>query len=727
MLKKKHLFASQREMFIIKLSTVLSVLIIGILLIVTVQVKAKSSRLPEQYIPLVSLTEEVSYNTAVGEDDRPLSQAPQDLTIEGPETVSINQSYTFTATVSPSDATTPFTYTWKTSDDGAKVIHTGGDTSDVASLEWDTPGTQVLTVTATNGIDSVVASHTISVAIPVTSLRIQGLQTVAVDTPIQLTAMAEPREASLPMTFTWHQGDGTSDIVNTNNIVSDTVSFSWDTPGTKVITITATNLDQNNAKIYGLGEVAIIHIVKVTEAVQAYLQTYIPVITKAKPQTIFGIETSPGRIATSTVLEKAKALNPTWLRIKTVNWRDVQPQQGGAFDWSALETFEKELEAANQAHLTPIAIVHLNPDWATIPYQDSTTGETKHAPCGAVDAQYFDEFAAFMEALVSRYSQVTYWEIGNEPDVDPRLQADDQQFHFGCWGNIDDPYYGGKHYGEMLKVVAPAIRRANASAKIVIGGLLIDSPQTNDPALGTPERFFEGILEAGAAESFDIVGFHAYPWFLFGEGSLQDADIDHAEWGSQGGVTNGKIAFLRSTLAQYGVEKSLFLTEAAMLYFWDPSKPTLPDDQISNNFLQAQADHIVRQLTRSLAAGVEAYSWYTLHRSGWNYSGMLNGDGSPRPVYTAYQKFVEMIGAANNPTQLTEYGDVVYAYRFNKGSTVVDVVWAKGKDSQFVDVPTAMFQAAYTRDGGAVQVFDTGEQQKVETTLSPIYIVRSAQ
>lgn len=93
-----------------------------------------------------------------------------------------------------------------------------------------------------------------------------------------------------------------------------------------------------------------------------------------------------------------------------------------------------------------------------------------------------------MGQLVARYRDpkydVRHWELGNEVDVDPSLVAPNNGF--GCWGDIKDPYYGGRHYGEMLKVVAPAIRAANPAAKIWFGGLLLDLPNTASLGAGAP-------------------------------------------------------------------------------------------------------------------------------------------------------------------------------------------------------------------------------------------------
>jgi len=49
-----------------------------------------------------------------------------------------------------------------------------------------------------------------------------------------------------------------------------------------------------------------------------------------------------------------------------------------------------------------------------------------------------------MSELVTRYSKppfnIKYWEIGNEPDIDPSLIAPTEPF--GCWGDQNDEFYG---------------------------------------------------------------------------------------------------------------------------------------------------------------------------------------------------------------------------------------------------------------------------------------------
>ncbi len=79
----------------------------------------------------------------------------------------IGEVYAFTATVSPITATTPITYQWRmTNSTGRMITHTDG-LQDTAVVSWTTAGPQVITVTATNAMGRVSATHTITLSAPV--------------------------------------------------------------------------------------------------------------------------------------------------------------------------------------------------------------------------------------------------------------------------------------------------------------------------------------------------------------------------------------------------------------------------------------------------------------------------------------------------------------------------------------------------------------------------------
>jgi uncharacterized repeat protein (TIGR01451 family) len=75
---------------------------------------------------------------------------------------------------------------------------------------------------------------------PITSVNIAGPTIGVTNTPYTLEATISPLTATLPITYVW-QTAGQEPVTHTNGL-SDTVSFTWNTPGTKVVSIAATNL-----------------------------------------------------------------------------------------------------------------------------------------------------------------------------------------------------------------------------------------------------------------------------------------------------------------------------------------------------------------------------------------------------------------------------------------------------------------------------------------------------
>jgi hypothetical protein len=435
---------------------------------------------------------------------------------------------------------------------------------------------------------------------------------------------------------------------------------------------------------------------------------YLPVVMRFQAMP-FGAETSRGWMANTMVGDRARQLGIRWVRLNAVSWRLVQPARGAPYDVSGLSIFDRDLQAALAAGLTPVVIVHDSPAWATInqPYPTS---------CGAVRPDRLADFALFMGWLATHYqNSVRYWEIGNEPDVDPRLVTADNVF--GCWGDIDDPYYGGEQYGNMLKVVTPAIKRANPSAQVVIGGLALVTPNTTSPDHGKPENFFEGILRSGAGNSFDLVAYHSYPPYT-NQPLDYDYDLDpHGDWAALGGATLGKAKYLRAVMGKYGVNKPLALNETGL------TCPTPPDGYCAGagpTFYQAQADYALRMMTRAWSIGVQQIVWYTLQGTGWHNSGLLDAQQRPRPVYLAYQQFITQTNQSESPVPVHDYdrSDVsVEAYRFNKGSILVDIVWAKDLSTYYVKLPPR-FIKAYTQYGADQPPIGP----YLPVAFSPIYI-----
>ena len=92
------------------------------------------------------------------------------------------------------------------------------------------------------------------------------------------------------------------------------------------------------------------------------------------------------------------------------------------------------------------------------------------------------EYAAFVGALAQHFgTKVAAYEIWNEEDSS------------GWWAGGPNP----AAYTQLLEATYPAVKAADPSATVVLGGLT-----------GNDFEFLEGVYAAGGKGSFDAVGVH---------------------------------------------------------------------------------------------------------------------------------------------------------------------------------------------------------------------------
>jgi hypothetical protein len=280
----------------------------------------------------------------------------------------------------------------------------------------------------------------------------------------------------------------------------------------------------------------------------------------------------------------------------------------------------------------------------------------------------------------------------------------------------------------MLKVVTPAIKAEDPQAKVWIGGLLLDRPDslTYPPNCypltycGRSELFLQGILEAQAASYFDIVPYHSYSSY-----KNQVIDYDNGDQTSLwypspwGGNILGKGRYLRQWLDQYGVQKPLFVDEVGLMcpeYYPNWCSPP------NGTFYQAQANYVVRSLVRGLSENITGYTWFMLNGPGWRYSGLLYNENDPKPAYTAYQQLIHQL-------QYTKYvGSVYYntgieAYAFQRGDQQVHVIWTATDQSLIITIPSSRFVSAFAWDGTNIVPIPKGSDYGIPVGFSPIYLV----
>lgn len=442
---------------------------------------------------------------------------------------------------------------------------------------------------------------------------------------------------------------------------------------------------------------------------------YLPTVPANYPwSSPLGVQVDPSHASRPPALERSRTLNIGWVRVGAISWSDLQPVENGPIRWDLLQGLDQTLVALRQAGIRAHIAVIGSPRWATVNQPFPTS-------CGAIRRDKFGAFAQFMQTLATRYGQPPFemhdWELGNEIDIDPTLVNIDSGI--GCWGDKRDPFYGGREYGEMLKVVTPAIRQANPQARVWIGGLLLDSPNTN-PANGRPEFFLKGILEAGAAPYFDILPFHIYTAYV---NQVRDSDlIETSKWHSLGGVSLGKARFLRSIMREYGVDKPLFVNELAILCpeYFPFNRWCLPPGA---DFYQNQASSLVRMVARLLAEDIQGVVWYQLESPAWRYSSLLDESFNPTPAYFALQH----LGAALQYARYlrsVDFGSGIEGYTFSRDGQEVDIIWARQDTPLPVALPSTELRLALDREGRMLTPTPQGANQVLLVGFDPIYLIR---
>ncbi len=191
-----------------------------------------------------------------------------------------------------------------------------------------------------------------------------------------------------------------------------------------------------------------------------------------------------------------------------VSWRGMQKSPDAPLDFSKLDAIVAETEAHGR---TILPILYWPPKWAQPIYE------------------HLDEYAAFIEAVVSRYGErFPAIELWNEPNLK----------HF--WGEEPDP----AKYALVLKAGYEAAKRAG-SPIVYFGG-----------TAGVPLDYIRKVYEAGGGPFFDAMNVHPYSHPYAPEGDLER-----------------KLENLRALMAEYGdAEKPIVITE----HGWPTHKMGIP-------------------------------------------------------------------------------------------------------------------------------------------------------
>jgi hypothetical protein len=390
--------------------------------------------------------------------------------------------------------------------------------------------------------------------------------------------------------------------------------------------------------------------------------------TPAFNASVFGVDMP--EITPKGGLTEMLAAGANWVRRDGIWWSKVESKKGSR-DWSVLAPLEQEFINASNAGLRAIVIIHGTPGWAQ---------KVQGYECGPISDSALSDFADFVREAVRRYSappyNVKYWELWNEPDVDPSLVSPNSPF--GCYGDQDDPYYGGGTYADMLRAVYPHIKAVDPQATVVLGGLLLGCDITpGRPIASCPSaKFLEGILRAGG-EYFDVLAFHSYDSYTNGLGHYGHNDW-HSYWNTTGPLTISKARFVREVMSRYGVDKPLMNNEMGLLCV--PWWGAICDSKYETT----KAYYVAQAHTVAIAESLQANIWFSVF--GWMGTQLLNPDYSPTPAYAAYRLSHQKLNGASFWREIAEYPGLK-GYEFYRGDQRIWVMWSITGQDHFITLP----------------------------------------
>ena len=279
-------------------------------------------------------------------------------------------------------------------------------------------------------------------------------------------------------------------------------------------------------------------------------------------------------------------------------WGGVQALGPQYHDWSDYDPIVRRA-ARNRIRVLPM--IFGSPGWAA--------RQVKFPPRPGRR----DEFKAFVRAAVERYgSGGSFWAAN--PGL-PQLPFRWWQL----WNEENSPTFwsrrpSAKSYKRLLAPASRAIRAADPSAKVLLGGLF---PTPAVRGAISMQRFLKGLYRAGAKSLFDGVAVHPYA------------------------RTPGKalevVDDARRTMRRHGDGKTpVWITEVGWATSGQRTAVTVKP-RVQARYLRQTFTMAARSRKRRHIAGVLWYSFKDTRRRVWIYrTGMFTAAGKPKPSWRAF-------------------------------------------------------------------------------------------
>lgn len=364
-----------------------------------------------------------------------------------------------------------------------------------------------------------------------------------------------------------------------------------------------------------------------------------------------------------------------WSLRTVLYWRDIEPSDTTPqnYNWQFYDDFISGLRAQG---IEPLISVVAFPPFATRYF------------CGGGFVEGGQEaWREFVRALVSRYSAPPYnvrlWEIGNEPDGVTSVPPGGTQptrAETGCWGNVP------ADYASFLRIGYQEIKAIQPDATVIFGSLAYDVFEA-----WFVKDFFPKVLEAGAGQYFDVLGYHWFPR------------------ATQWPTAEAKALELRQYMQARGIDKPLWLTETYL-----PSNPP------ERGSLREQAEFILHDFTAMRGEGIVEkifwFGWWSVPVSATPVDrGLVWPQHEPKPGVRALELVIDLTDGSPSRHSTPQYT----AYRFDRPwqGDHVWALWAPEGSTATVKLPASSNQPAEVI---RLEIGDTyATTTAVTTTVAP--------
>lgn len=340
-----------------------------------------------------------------------------------------------------------------------------------------------------------------------------------------------------------------------------------------------------------------------------------PSASAAEPGVVPDITWGSSRPEIDKEIALMQAAGVKWVRA-AVPWNAIEPDVKGTYNTAYLSDIDYAIGKARGAGIQVIIPVQDGvPYWASADPHKSTSPDGTRNYAKTYHPTNYQDYADFFRFVVNRYKGegIHAYEVWNEPNL----------ARFWASG------VSAAEYTQMLKAAYPAIKQADPSSTVVLGGLS-----------GNDRAYLQQVYDNGGKGYFDAAGIHDYAW-----GDPTKCWTDSTGHKAKDAFCG--IEEVRQVMVDHGdADKSIWITEMG----WSTCNNAASDCWNSGVTEAQQADYT----TKAFHLLDEKYPWvkialaYNFRNNSWQHddgnsweaqTGLVSTNFTPKPAYAAFKAY----------------------------------------------------------------------------------------